>query len=392
MAFDFIAQTLNARKQQHLFRKVSVVESVRGAMIEVQGQHYLNFSSNDYLGQRQNPLVLQAYLQGVVDYGAGSGASPLVTGHTRAHQQLQDYLADKLGVEAVLLFNSGYAANQAICQALLSQGVSVLADKLMHASFIDGARAHCKHFKRYKHNDLIHLHQLLQACSGDCLIATEGVFSMDGDQAPLAKLAECANTHNAWLMVDDAHGFGVLGEQGMGSVSAQSLFASDVAMLMGTFGKAVGTGGAFIAASQNLIDYLCNFGKHYIYSTAMAPAQAMATQASIESLADGAKQQQLDDNIRFFLSLCEDAGVQLMPSTSAIQPVLIHDAAKCLAISDKLRGLGLWVTAMRYPTVAKGQERLRITLTVDHLRADIEALVDGLVLCGLGNALVTDKG
>ncbi len=383
MAFEFIRQALDKRRDEHLLRELTVVESANGALMQVGKEHYLNFSSNDYLGQRHDPVVLQAQLQGTIDFGAGSGASPLVTGHTQAHQDLQDYLAQQLGYEAVLLFSSGYAANQSLCQALLSQNVSVFADKLMHASFMEGAKSHCQAFKRFRHNDLHHLADLIEGQGGDKIIVTEGVFSMDGDQAPLVELVAFAEHHNAWLMVDDAHGFGVLGSAGLGSLQQHGLTSEQVPIFMGTFGKAIGTSGAFVAASQDVIDYLINFAKHYIYSTAMPASQAVATLASIQSLQDGQKQTLLRQRIAQFRQLCDVHGIALMPSETAIQPVRINDPKQCLAISEKLRALGLWVTAMRYPTVPKGQDRLRITLSASHQPKDIEALVDGMVLVGL---------
>ncbi|WJG08056.1 8-amino-7-oxononanoate synthase [Aliiglaciecola sp. LCG003] len=378
MAFEFIKQQLDQRRQAGLFRTRRVLSACDGAMIEVDGQHYLNFSSNDYLGQRQNIKILQSWVEGLSLFGAGSGASPLVTGHTQAHQDLEDYLAENLQREKVLLFNSGFAANQAICQALAHESMTILSDKLMHASFIEGAMHSKAKFKRFKHNDIEHAKALLAEREGDTLLATEGIFSMDGDAGELISLASLASDSDAWLLVDDAHGFGVTGQYGLGSIEALGLSQQQVPILMATFGKAVGTGGAFVAGSADLIDYLINFAKHYIYSTAMPPAMARATLTSLQTLRDGQQQAKLQTHIKDFKRLCLQANISLLSSDSAIQPILIGDPQHCLSISEQLKNLGIWVTAIRFPTVPKGQDRLRITLSTDHTPQDIAALVDAL--------------
>ncbi|MFQ3198626.1 MAG: 8-amino-7-oxononanoate synthase, partial [Paraglaciecola sp.] len=303
MAFDFIAQALAERRSQGLYRQTSCIEESSATMLLVDGKHYINFSSNDYLGMRQSTAVMQGWVDGISQFGGGSGASPLVTGHTCAHQALQDYLAEGLGREKVLLFSSGFAANQGICQALMQAGSHIVADKLMHASLLDGALASPGQLSRFRHNDIGHLTGQLgqirhqesqqQAPQRDILLATEGVFSMDGDQGPLAELVAVAEQHQGWLMVDDAHGLGVLGNNGLGSVQAQNLSQQQVPVVMGTFGKAIGTAGAFVAGSADLIDYLTNFSRHYIYSTAMPPAQAVATLASFTDIKQGVKRDAL---------------------------------------------------------------------------------------------------
>ncbi|GAC12960.1 8-amino-7-oxononanoate synthase [Aliiglaciecola lipolytica] len=390
MAFAYLQEALKRRKQDGLLRQRQVVDSSAGAMITVDGQHYLNFSGNDYLGQRQNLAVMQAWVEGISEYGVGSGASPLVTGHTRAHQQLEEYIASGLKRESALLFNSGFAANQAICQALATKHLSIVSDKLMHASFVEAAM-HCDAvYKRFRHNDMAHLTNLLAdkkdprdqptEINQDLLIATEGIFSMDGDAGELTQLKLIAQQHDAWLMVDDAHGMGVLGKQGLGSIEALNLSQDNVPVVMGTFGKGIGTAGAFVAGSQILIDYMLNFAKHYVYSTAMPPAMAMATFASFQSLADGQMQAQLTQRISQFRHLCSQVGLPIAESTSAIQPIVIGDPDICTKISTELKRLGLWVAAIRSPTVPKGTDRLRITLAANHTQTDIEALVDALLI------------
>lgn len=380
MAFDFILSELQQRRQNSLLRRRYCIHSSIGALIEIDGQHYLNFSSNDYLGMRQSEVVMQAWLNGICDYGAGSGASSMVTGYTQAHQQLEEYLCEGLKRDGVLLFNSGFAANQAVCQALLNKHTNVLADKLIHASFIDGALASDATLKRFKHNNLEHLQRLLKDIQGDTLIATEGVFSMDGDSGDVHGLQSLAQQSKAWLMLDDAHGLGVLGETGMGSAELHQLSQAKLPVLMGTFGKAIGTAGAFIAASHDVIEYLVNFAKHYIYSTAMPPAQAAATLASLQEIRSPLQRQKLTANIALFKSHCNQLGIQLLPSDSAIQPVLVGDPSIAIQASEKLKSLGLWVAAIRSPTVPKGTDRLRVTLSASHTEQDIEALVDALEL------------
>lgn len=380
MAFEFIAQALASRQQANLLRCRACLDATEEVMIEVDGRHFLNFSSNDYLGLRQHNDVLQAWVNGLAAYGAGSGGSPLVTGYTKPHRELEDDLAQALDRDAVLLFNSGFAANQALCQALLPKGAFVVADKLVHASFIDGAQSSQSELLRFRHNDLAHAESRLQLTRGDTLLATESVFSMDGDMAPVTELAELASRYQAWLMLDDAHGFGVLGEKGFGVAEAFALDQKALPVLMGTFGKALGTAGAFVAGSQALIDYLMNFSRHYIYSTAMPPAQALATRAAFAIMQAGAERQALHNNIAYFKQRAQQAGLELLPSDSAIQPLIVGEPAKALAMSDALKALGIWVNAIRSPTVPKGTDRLRITLTAAHQQRDIDALVDALQL------------
>lgn len=387
MAFDFIASGLNQRRSEGLLRSRNTVDSAVGPLIEIGGQHYINFSSNDYLAMRRSGVVMQAWIDGISEYGGGSGASPLVTGYTNAHQALEEYLATELKRDKVLLFNSGFAANQAVCQALFSQNNEknkdlIIADKLMHASFIEGAQGANAKLIRFKHNDLNHLQMLLNSADRQAaqstLVATEGVFSMDGDQAPLAEIVTMSKQADAWLMVDDAHGFGTLGKYGRGVIDTHNLSQQQVPILMATFGKAIGTAGAFVAGSHDFIDYLINFAKHYIYSTAMPAAQAYATLVSLRAKQSAERRSILAERIEQFKSLANKAGLTLMPSNTAIQPLLIGDAEKALVVSEKLKALGLWVTAIRYPTVPKHTDRLRITLTAGHEERDIEALVDGL--------------
>ena len=388
MAFSYIAEALKQRHEQQLWRSRHCIDSAHGALIEVDGQHYLNFSSNDYLGLRRSNVVAQAWIDGVSEYCGGSGASPLVSGYCKAHRELEEYLATALNRDKVLLFNSGFAANQALCQALFGSAAEqlpnlIVADKLIHASFVDGAQGCHAQFKRFRHNDTGHLRTLLASHAekqpdSNILLASESVFSMDGDRAPIAELQQLAAQYQAWLMLDDAHGFGVLGQTGLGVCELHQLSQQQCPVLMATFGKAIGTAGAFIAGSAELIDYLVNFARHYIYSTAMPAAQAHATLASIKANVDPARRQLLEARINQFRQLASQAALPLAESDTAIQPILLNNSAQALVFSQRLRQLGIWASAIRYPTVPKGSDRIRITLSAVHQERDIEALVDAL--------------
>ncbi len=413
MAFNWLADALTERADSGLLRQRQCQQYEKDNIICINGEHYLNFSSNDYLGMRHHESVLQAWVEGLAQFGAGSGASPLVTGHTQAHLALESYIADGLNREAALLFNSGFAANQALCMALFSkharafdnkQHANIFADKLMHASFLEGAMCVSDNaqLRRFKHNDTEHLSSLLQkGANSDTLIVSEGVFSMDGDCAPSEEIAEIAQQHNAWFMLDDAHGMGVLGDNGFGTIEALGLTQAQVPIVMGTFGKAVGTAGAFIAGSQVLIDYLVNFAKHYVYSTAMPPAQAVATLYSMTHIAtDNTRREKLNANIAHFREgfkakfsstsqtptsesnnhSVPNNTLTLANSNSAIQPIIVGCPKRALALSESLKARGIWITAIRYPTVPKFQDRLRITLSSDHTTRDIDVMLDAIVL------------
>lgn len=373
---------LASKAQEDLLRTRRIVEDDYAGVLNVDGKAYLNFAANDYLGLRFDERVLQPFVEGLSKYGAGSGASPLVTGHSIEHARLESWLAEKLGREAVLLFSSGFAANHALCQALLHKDDVVLSDKLMHASFIEGAMVSEAKLKRFAHNDVKHARTLLDGIDSSpaVLLASEGVFSMDGDTAPVAELVSLAQASNAMLMLDDAHAFGVLGDSGLGSVDAFHLTQDDCPVLMGTFGKAVGTSGAFIAGSHDLIDYLVNHAKHYIYSTAMSAANAWATLASLELIVAGEQRTRLFANIARFRDGVARHGLPVLDSNTAIQPFIIGSADGVLQASDYLRSLGVWAGAIRSPTVPKGSDRLRITLSAVHCDKDIDALIDALCL------------
>lgn len=384
MTFAFIEPSLAARASQGLLRRRKVVSHTADGVITIDGQTCLNFASNDYLGLSQHPDVLQAYVEGLTEFGAGSTASAVICGYMRPHHALESLLCELFNKEAVLLINSGFAANQALCQALFCEQAkdasNILCDKRMHASFIEGALHANARFQRYQHNDILHFQQKLKHCQGNTLVATEGVFSMDGDIGNIAQMQSVLKDYEHQLLVDDAHGFGVIGKTGLGVSEILSINSQKIDILMATFGKAIGTGGAFIAGSAALIEYLVNFAKHYTYSTALPPAQALATIKSIEIMQTGSQREKLLENIGVFKQLCKSHRLAIMPSDTAIQPLIIGDAYKCTAAASALMDLGIYVPAIRSPTVAKGSERLRITLSALHNERDIHALVDALCL------------
>lgn len=383
MAFEFIASELAARRAASLLRQRQIIEQVDGRTLLVDGQPYLNFSSNDYLGMAHSDDLKLAAVQAAPDWAAGSGASPLVTGHSQAHAKLEAYLAEHLGRDRVLLFNSGFAANQALIQTLMSHGGHILADKLSHASMLDGALASKAKLQRFRHNDMRHLAGLLASAAGDKLVISEGVFSMDGDAAPLLEISALCRQHQAMLYIDDAHGFGVNGHLGLGAGSM--LEPAQLPLLMATFGKAIGTSGAFLAVPEDIHAYLVNFARHYIYSTAMSPLLAAITLTSLKLLQKQPwRREKLKENIQLFREKARQLALPLMDSQTAIQPLLIGDAQQSLTLCQKLKAKGIWVTAIRPPTVPQGSARLRVTICASHTKADITALLDALAR-GMGD-------
>ena len=377
-----IHHAVQQRKEDNLWRQRLNLASAQGAQVTVcdgQKRELLNFSSNDYLGlaQRTEGLVNAAQR-----WGMGSGASHLVCGHSQVHHDLEDALADSVGYPRALLFANGYMANLAIMQTLLKRQDHLYQDKLNHASLIDGGLLSNSQMHRYRHNDCEHLAYLMQTHTDDsalALVATDAVFSMDGDQAPLAQLSQLCRQHDALLMVDDAHGFAVLGDhQHSGSVAQQHLIYQDVDVYMGTLGKGLGGYGAFVAGSHELIEYLIQFARPYIYTTALPAAMAEAMLDNLAIVKQGQRQQVLQHNIKYFKSQALALGLTLMPSSTAIQPLLIGDDAKALKISELLKSAGILVTAIRPPTVKKGTARLRITVTASHTVSDIDYLLSTL--------------
>ena len=369
--------SLAKREAAGLRRRLPVIERVSGRHLSAEGKTYLNFAGNDYLGLSQSSELRTAADAAAHVFGVGAVASPLVVGHQAIHRQLEDELADWLAIESVMLFSSGFAANQALILSLLNKEHTVWQDKLNHASLQEAALLSPARLRRFAHNNMAHLAKLLAPQSG--LIISEGVFSMDGDQGHWSQLVELAQATHNWLMIDDAHGLGVLGKQGRGTLSAQGISPSRVQITMGTFGKALGVGGAFIGGSRALIDYLHNHARGYVYSTHLPPPQAAAVLAAVRLVrqADD-KREQLQTNIAQFRAGAANLPYLLLPSTTAIQPLIIGDAELTVQLASRLRERGYWVGAIRPPTVPIGAARLRITLSAAHTRADISALLAAL--------------
>ncbi|MGY3891853.1 8-amino-7-oxononanoate synthase [Aeromonas mytilicola] len=378
-----LGEALAEREQAALLRRRITTDGPTGARLVVGGRDYLNFSANDYLGLADHSAIKAAFKAGIDRYGAGAGASPLVTGYSRAHQQLEETLADWLGVEAVLLFNCGFSANQAVLKAVLGKEHLLWQDRLNHASLQEmGSQLPCR-MKRFGHNDMAALERQLEPNRG--LIVSEGVFSMDGDQGPWRELATLAAQSGNWLMIDDAHGLGVLGPEGRGTLAAQGVDPGSVHIQMGTFGKALGVAGAFVGGSRELVEYLVNFARHYVYSTHMPAAQACAVSKSIELVraADDARAH-LGQLIARFRQGAETLGWQLGASATPIQPLLVGESAAALQLAQRLRDSGVWVSAIRPPTVPVGTARLRITLSAAHREEDVDSLLDALGPCPPG--------
>ncbi|KAA1047208.1 8-amino-7-oxononanoate synthase [Pseudocitrobacter sp. 73] len=366
------------READALRRRVPLAQGA-GRWLEYEGQRYRNFSSNDYLGMSQHPQVIRAWQQGAEQYGTGSGGSGHVTGFSHAHRDLETELAQWLGYPRALLFISGFAANQAVIAAMMSDKDRIVADRLSHASLLEAAALSPAALRRFQHNDSQHLTRLLSSPNeGQQLVVTEGVFSMDGDSAPLANVAEATTQAGAWLMVDDAHGIGVKGAQGRGSCWQQGVRPE---LLVVTFGKAFGLSGAAVLCSESLADYLLQFARHLIYSTSMPPAQAVALRASLDVIRSDEgdeRREVLAQHIAHFRAGAQGLDYQLTPSDSAIQPLIVGENARTLSLATTLREKGCWVTAIRPPTVPAGTARLRLTLTAAHRREDIDTLLEVL--------------
>jgi len=380
-----LAAQLRERKAAGLYRTRRVVDGVQDVELTVDGRRCLAFCSNDYLGLAGHPDLVAALQAGARAYGVGSGAAHLVTGHSRAHHALEEELAAFVGRPRALLFSTGYMANLGVAGALLGRGDRLFEDRFNHASLLDAAACSGARLVRYRHGDAGDLDRRLAAAgAGERLVATDGVFSMDGDLAPVAALAGAARAHGAWLMVDDAHGLGVLGPGGGGTLEAAGLGVDQVPVLMGTLGKALGTFGAFVAGSDALVDTLIQQARPYIYTTAPPPAVAEATRASLR-LVQGepwrrAHLQALVARLRGGIGQLDlqRRGLELMASSTPIQPLVVGDPGRALGISQALLERGILVPAIRPPTVPVGTARLRITLSARHTEAQVDRLLDAL--------------
>lgn len=390
---DRIRDARELRLTQGRERQRRTVTRRDGVRYEVDGRWLTNFSGNDYLGLAQHFAVVDALQSAAGRDGAGSGASHLVCGHHAAHEALEKEIADWLGASRALLFGSGYLANLAVLQGLLGEDDVCVQDRLNHASLIDAARlAGCK-LRRYPHNDAEGaLRQLRTVPDGAAIVATDGVFSMDGDVAPLRELSLVAKVQQALLYVDDAHGIGVVGPDGRGCVADAGLDTGDTLQLA-TLGKALGGYGACVVGSDDIIGHLAETARPYVFTTALPPAQAAATLAAVKlARRDHWRREKLQNLIGHFRQNAQFRGLQLLPSTTPIQPLMCGDDKRAVALATALEAQGFWVPAIRPPTVPDGKARLRITLSSLHTQAEVDALVDALswardaVEMGYGNA------
>ncbi len=376
---DAIAQHHVNLRAQGLWRERSLMSASQGGKSSINGQELVNFSSNDYLGLSQNPALVERGQQALAAYGVGSGASHLVCGHHSLHHQLEHSLAEFVGAERALLFSSGYMANLALAHALCNKGDLLLMDKLNHASLIDSAKLSGAIFKRYAHADTGHAERVMQNASFDrCLIASDGVFSMDGDIAPIEQLAGLSKANSGLLLIDDAHGFGVLGSEGRGALNCRGLSPSGDILLMATLGKAFGGYGAFVAGDEIFIDHLIQTARTYIYTTALPPLLSACALEALSIVKDGALQDKLSQNISHFKAVAHERKLSLMPSLTAIQPIVIGSNQAASSISQALRDSGFYVSAIRPPTVPKNTARLRVTLSASHSFEQIDALLSCL--------------
>jgi len=375
-----LARAQAERARQSLLRKLRTVAHADGAQVVIDGKALLNFASNDYLGLAQHPALGESLIRAAAQWGVGASAAHLLGGHREEHAELEEKLARWTGREKALLFSTGYMANLGAMQALLGAGDVCVQDKLNHASLLDAARLVDAELVRYVHADAASAkRQLATRASAPALLATDGVFSMDGDVAPLAELAALCKTQHATLMVDDAHGLGVLGAEGGGSVNEADLGSSEVPVLMGTLGKALGVAGAFVAGSAALIDGLVQFARPHIYTTALPPALAAAASAAIDiARFEPWRRAKLGRLVTHFRQGARERGIVLLDSRTPIQPVVIGASKAALVAMQSLEAQGFFVPAIRPPTVAQGKARLRVVLSARHEESDVERLLNAL--------------
>jgi 8-amino-7-oxononanoate synthase len=382
-------QSLAAQQQLRQRRVVEATPDLaHPERVRVDGRELLNFCSNDYLGLRSHPALVQAASQCMQQHGFGAGAAHLVTGHCSEHHALEIELAAFTQRERALLFSSGYMANLGVLSALSARHDLIVADRLNHASLLDAARLAGARLRRYAHLQADGAARVLESHAGATLMVTDGVFSMDGDVAPVRELAALARQHGAWLVVDDAHGLGVLGAHGGGTLEQAGLDARSVPVLVGTLGKALGSFGAFVAGDAVLIDTLIQRARTYIYTTALPPAIAAATRAALRLVQTEAwRRERLRDLVARFRAGASALGLPLSPSSTPIQPLIVGSSARALALSEALHTQGFWVAAIRPPTVPHGSARLRVSLSAAHEDSQVDAL-----LAALASAFAHERG
>jgi 8-amino-7-oxononanoate synthase len=377
-------EDLQTLAQQHLFRELSLLNSPSAPVICVEGREFLLFASNNYLGLANHPQVKLAAMKAIEEFGVGAGASRLISGTLTLHHNLERDLAQFKGVEASLTFSSGYATNIGAIPSLAKAGGLILADRLCHASLIDGCRLSRATLRVFHHNDLDHLKRLLskQPAHASTLIITEGVFSMDGDLAPLPEMARLAEEFEATLLVDDAHGTGVMGTTGRGTVEHYGLNPGRI-LHMGTLSKAIGSSGGFVAGPKDFVAYLINTSRSFIYTTAPPPAMAAAASAALAIIQEEPQRRtKLWRNREFLHNGLVAMGFQLTKTQSPILPIIVKDPEVGVQMSHRLREEGVWIPAVRPPTVPKGTSRLRVTVTADHSLEQIETALRALKKVG----------
>lgn len=404
----YLDSNLQRRREQGLWRERISLSGPQGSRVLVDGKTLINFCSNDYLGLANDPQVLAAGQQALADWGSGSGASHLICGHSQLHDRLELRLADMFQAEKAIVFSTGYMANLAIPQTLLDRHDLLLEDKLNHASLLDGGALGRAEMRRYPHLDLLRLEEMLaQSTAPKKMVMTDGVFSMDGDVAPLPAMWTICQRSQAMLVVDDAHGFGVLGASGKGIMEVSGLRPADNLLLVGTLGKACGTFGAFVVGDRSVIETLIQQARPYIYTTALPPVVMAMTLAALDQIEQQPdRRQRLRENVQTFRELAKEGGIRLGSSTTPIQPVFPpidtpgwraqspdllprqQESATpstpdlsiqwALATSRRLADAGIWVSAIRPPTVPAGTARLRVTLTASHTESEIRQLVQAI--------------
>ena len=376
---DQLAGALSQLQAEHRLRQRAVLDSPQGPRVSIGGRDYLAFASNDYLGLANHPALKEAMREAIEEWGVGGGASALVAGHFAIQERAEQALAEFVGCEAALLFGSGYAANLGVVGSLVGRGDAIFADKLNHASLNDACQLSRAEFKRFRHNDLAHLAQLLQNTpAASRLIVVDAVYSMEGDEAPLAELLQLAERYDAWLYIDDAHGFGILGD-GRGALVEHALQHPRV-VYMATLGKAAGVAGAFVAGSRQLVTWLLNRARTYIFTTAHPPAQAAAVLASLQLIErESWRRSLLQEHILALRAALRDTSFRLCPSRMPIQAIIIGANEAAVQMAGDLQDSGIWVPAIRPPTVPAGTARLRVSLSAAHSGQDISQLAQALV-------------
>ena len=375
---DDLAKALDKLQAKHLLRTRSTRSSAQQIEPVIDGRKVLSFCSNDYLGLANHPGIIERYVQAAREHGVGSGASHLITGHHRSHQALEEELAEFMGCERALLFSTGYMANLGVVSALAGRTSAVFEDRLNHASLIDAAMLTRGRLERYGHLDMAELqHKLAAASERSRLIASDGVFSMDGTVTPVDALQELASVHDAWLVIDDAHGIGVVGEHGKGCTEGR--LAQDI-VVVGTLGKAFGTFGAFATGPRDVIDWCLQRARSYVYTTALPPSLAEAARAALQLVREESwRREKLQALVTYFRKCADQTGLPVTPSATPIQPLILGSPLTALEASRSLLDEGILVPAIRPPTVARHQARLRVTFSAVHTETHVDRLIEALV-------------